>query len=176
MKRTEKVSFVADLRERLKAAPVVYLTDFTGLNVKSITQLRRSLRESGAEYVVVKNRLARLALEETGLPNIFTDLEGPTGVVLGSRDVVAPAKALTDFAKGHDNRPVLKLGILDSQVVQPDQIVRLAKLPSRDRLLAELAGALEAPLAAFAGALEGKVREMAGLLDALREKRQGESA
>jgi large subunit ribosomal protein L10 len=176
MNRTEKESFVAELRERFRVAPVVYLTDHTGLNVKSITQLRRSLRESGAEYVVVKNRLARLAIQETGLPNIFTDLDGPTGVVLGYGDVVGPAKALTDFAKGHDNRPALKLGILENQVIHPEQIARLAKLPSRDRLLAELAGVLEAPMSAFVGVLQAKVQEMAGLLDALREKRQGESA
>lgn len=174
MNRTQKESFVSELRERIRKAPVVYLTDFTGLDVKSITKLRRSLRASGAEYVVVKNRLARLAFGETEIPNIFEDMTGPTGMVLGYDDVVAPAKALTDFAKDHDKKPVLKLGILENKVLQPEQIDRLAKLPPKEQLLAELAGAMSAPTAMLAMALEAKLQEMAGLVDALREKRQGE--
>jgi len=171
MNRTEKESFVSDLRERVRKAPVVYLTDFTGLDVKSITQLRRSLKASGADYVVVKNRLAKLAFDETELPNIFEDLTGPTGVVFGYDDAVAPAKTLTDFAKEHDKKPTFKLGILDQKVLHPEQIDRLAKLPSREVLLAQLAGLFEAPLAQLAAALEGKLQEMAGLLDALKEER-----
>ena len=174
MDRTQKETFVSDLRERLNRAPVVYLTDFTGLDVKSITKLRRSLRASGAEYVVVKNRLARLAFGETELPNIFDDMTGPTGMVLGYEDVVAPAKALTDFAKEHDKKPAFKVGILENKVLQPEQIDRLAKLPPREQLLAELAGAMSAPVSMLAMALEAKLQEMAGLIDALREKRQGE--
>lgn len=174
MNRTQKESFVTDLRERLRKAPVVYLTDFTGLDVKSITKLRRSLRESGAEYVVVKNRLARLAFGDTDLPNIFEGMTGPTGVILGYDDVVGPAKAIMDFAKDHDSKPAFKLGILENEVLQPAQIDRLAKLPPREQLLAELAGAMSAPVAMLAMALEGKLQEMAGLIDALREKRQGE--
>jgi large subunit ribosomal protein L10 len=174
MNRTQKESFVAELRERINKAPVVYLTDFTGLDVKSITKLRRSLRASGAEYVVVKNRLARLAFGDTELPNIFEEMTGPTGMVLGYEDVVGPAKALTDFAKEHDKKPAFKLGILENKVLQPEQIDRLAKLPSKEQLLSELAGAMQAPVAMLAMALEAKLQEMAGLIDALREKRQGE--
>ena len=172
MNRTEKESFVSELRERVRKAPVVYLTDFTGLDVKSITKLRRSLKESGAEYVVVKNRLAKLAFDETELPNIFEDLTGPTGVVFGTDDAVAPAKTLTDFAKEHDSKPVFKLGILDSKVLQPEQIDRLAKLPSREVLLSQLLGVLQAPMSQLAAALEGKLQEMAGLIEALKQERQ----
>ena len=171
MDRTHKESFVSDLRDRLKRAPEVYLTDFTGLDVKSITVLRRSLKDSGAEYLVVKNRLAKLAFADTELPDISEDLVGPTGVVLGYDDVVAPAKALTDFAKQHDKKPVFKLGILEKEVLQPEQIDRIANLPSKEQLYGMLAGALEAPMAALASALEAKVQEMAGLLDALKEER-----
>lgn len=172
MNRTEKESFVSELRERISKAPVVYLTDFSGLDVKSITVLRRSLKDSGAEYVVVKNRLAKLAFEETELPNIFDDMTGPTGMVLGYEDVVTPAKALTEFARQHDSKPVFKLGILENQILQPEHIDRLAKLPPKEQLLAELAGVLEAPMAALASALEAKLHETAGLLDALREERE----
>lgn len=171
MNRAEKASFVEDLRDRLNRAPVVYLTDFTGLDVKSITKLRRSLKDSGAEYLVVKNRLAKLAFAETELPDVSSELVGPTGVILGYGDVVAPAKALADFAKQHDKKPVFKLGILENEILQPEQINRIANLPSRDQLYAMLAGALEAPMAMLATALEAKVQEMAGLLDALKEER-----
>lgn len=173
MNRTEKESFVSGLRERVLKAPVVYLTDFTGLDVKSITKLRRSLKEQGAEYVVVKNRLAKLAFDDTELPNIFEDLTGPTGVVFGT-DAVGPAKTIVDFAKEHDSKPAVKLGILDRQVLDSQQIDRLARLPSREVLLAQLVGVLEAPMAQLAAALEGKLQEMAGLLDALKQERQGE--
>jgi len=172
MNRTEKESFVSDLRERISKAPVVYLTDFSGLDVKSMTQLRRSLRESGAEYVVVKNRLAKLAFDDTEMPNIFEDMTGPTGMVLGYDDVVTPAKALTDFAKTHDSKPVFKLGIMEDKILQPEQIDRLAKLPPKEQLLAELAGAFEAPMSMLAAALEAMLQETAGLLDALHEERQ----
>ena len=104
MDRTTKESFVSDLRDRINKAPVVYLTDFTGLDVKAMTALRRSIRASGAEYLVVKNRLAKLAFAETDLPDISESLEGPTGMVFGYEDTVAPAKALSDFAKGNDVR------------------------------------------------------------------------
>ena len=176
MNRTEKQSFVTEFREKVEKAEVLYLTDFTGLDVKSLTVLRQQLKDSGAEYLVVKNRLAKRALEETDLPDISDALLGPTGVVLCYADIVAPAKAVSDFAKEHDDKPVFKLGILDNKVVSAEEVGRLAKLPSREQLLAELAGALEAPMAAFASALEGKVQEMSGLLEALKEKKEGEEA
>ena len=172
MKRTEKESFVAGLRERIDRAPVVYFTDFTGLDVKSMTKLRRTLRENGAEYVVVKNRLAKRAFGDTELPDISDILEGPTGVVFGYEDAVGAAKALSEFAKEHDSKPAFKVGILDQKVIQPEQIDRIAKLPPREQLLAELAGAFEAPMAMLAGALGAKLQEMAGLLDALKGERE----
>jgi large subunit ribosomal protein L10 len=173
MERGEKETVVAELKERIDRAPSLYLTDFTGLNVKAMTQLRRSLRKSGAEYVVVKNRLAQRAFKETeGLPDIASSFQGATGVVFGFGDVVATAKALADFAKEHDQRPALKIGLMDRKVLGAAQVARLASLPPREQLLAELAGAMQAPMAMLAGALEAKVQEMAGLLDALRMERE----
>ena len=176
MKRTEKESFVAEFRERLDRAPVLYLTDFTGLDVKSLTKLRQSLRDTGAEYVVGKNRLVARALQEASLPDLGDALSGPTGVVFGYDDVVGPAKVLTDFQKDHPDRPAFKLGVLEKKVIEPAQIAALAKLPSRETLLAQLAGALQAPLAALAGVLEAKLQETAGLLDALKNQREGGGA
>lgn len=176
MNRTDKQAFVADLRDRLGRAPVVYLTDFTGLDVKSLTVLRQNLRAVGAEYMVVKNRLALRALEGTDFPDIAEALNGPTGMVFGYEGVVEPAKALSDFAKDHEDRPAFKLGVLERKVLDAAQIDRLAKLPPREQLLSELAGALQAPMAALAGALEAKLQETSGLLEALRNERQQQEA
>ena len=174
MNRTEKESFVADFREKIANAPVVYLTDFTGLDMKAMTSLRQNLKASGAEYLVVKNRLVKRALEELELPDINEALLGPTGVVLGYEGVVEPAKIISDFAKEHDDKPVFKLGVLDNKVVSAGEIQRLAKLPPREQLLAELAGALAAPMAMLASALEGKLQEMSGLLDAYKQQKEAE--
>ncbi|MDX1746597.1 MAG: 50S ribosomal protein L10, partial [Halobacteriales archaeon] len=114
MKRSAKEAFVTDFRERLERAPVMYLTDFTGLDVKSMTVLRQKLKENGAEYLVAKNRLVGLALADTDMPDLSSALMGPTGIVFGYEDAVGPAKALTEFAKEHDDRPVFKLGVLEN--------------------------------------------------------------
>ena len=172
MDRTQKESLVSELRERINRAPVMYLTDFTGLSVKQMTELRRSLKKSGAEYLVVKNRLAARALAEVdGMPDLGESLTGPTGFVFGYDDAVGAAKALSDFAKAHEQRPSFKLGVMEQKVLAPEQIDKLAQLPSRDVLLSQLAGALEAPMSALAAALGAKLQEMVGLLDALKEER-----
>ena len=176
MNRAEKRSFVGEFRDKVEGAPVLYLTDFSGLDVKSMTLLRRQLKASGAEYLVVKNRLVKLAIADLGMPDISEALLGPTGVVLGYEGVVEPAKVVSDFAKEHDDKPVFKLGVLDNRVVSATEIRRLAQLPPRDQLLAELAGALEAPMAALVSALEGKIQETLGLLNALKEQKEGEGA
>jgi large subunit ribosomal protein L10 len=176
MKRTDKESFVTRFTERVREAPVFYLTDFSGLNVKAMTRLRREIRKSGAEYMVVKNRLVIRVLEELDMAHeeVTSQLRGPTGVIVVDEEPVGPAKALADFAKQNGDRPVFKVGLLDEKVVAAAQFERLAKLPPREQLLAELAGALEAPMAMLAAALEAKVQETAGLLDALREKKAAE--
>lgn len=176
MKRTDKESFVQEFRERLQESPAIFLTDFTGLDVKSMTVLRDELRKTGAEYLVVKNRLVRRALEDTEIPDLSEWLLGPTGVVFGHTGPVAAAKAVADFAKNHDERPAFKVAVLDNELLDPSQIDRLAKLPTRDILLSMVAGALEAPLAALAGVMEAKLQEMSGLLEALRAEKEGEGA
>lgn len=172
MKRADKEALVADFRGRMEGAPVVYLTDFTGLDVKAMTTLRRRLRESGAEYMVIKNRLAQRALADLDFPDLSEWFTGPTGVIIASEGAVEPAKAVSDFAKDHEDRPVFKIGVLERKLLQPKEIERLAKLPPREQLLAELAGLMEAPLAALAQALQGKLQEMAGLIEALRAQRE----
>ncbi|MFC1661641.1 50S ribosomal protein L10 [Gemmatimonadota bacterium] len=176
MNRTDKQSFVEEFRERVQEAPAIFLTDFTGLDVKSMTALRQELGKTGAEYLVVKNRLVQLALQGLDLPDLSEWLTGPTGVVLGHSGAVDAAKTIADFARGHSDRPVFKVGVLDNSVLDPSQIERLAKLPPREQLLAMLAGAFEAPMAALAGALEAKLQEVGGLLSALHEREEGGGA
>src|SRR3982750_234514 len=110
MKKAEKEQLVAELSEKLNTAQSLYYTDFTGLNVKRMTELRRRLRKAGVEYVVIKNTLALRAVNESGL--VGERLRGPTGVVIG-RDPVAAAKVLSDFAKEFEQKPEVKGGMLD---------------------------------------------------------------
>src|SRR5664279_5160053 len=107
MKRHEKEQLVTELREKITGATAFYYTDFTGLNVKRMTELRRRLRKAGVEYVVIKNTLALRAVNESGL--VSQKLKGPTGIVV-AKDAVAGAKVLTDFAKENDSKPALKGG------------------------------------------------------------------
>src|ERR671915_2623755 len=108
MKKSEKEQLVSELAQKLRGTSALYFTDFTGLNVKRMTDLRRRLRKSGVEYVVIKNTLALRAVNQSGL--VSTPLKGPTGLVL-ARDAVAAAKVLADFAKENDARPSLKGGL-----------------------------------------------------------------
>ena len=174
MTREEKQAFVAEFEERLGRADAFFLTDFTGLNVQAMTSLRSQLKKSGAEYLVVKNRLVKRALEDTEIPDISRFLEGPTGVVFGDGDVVAAAKTVTDFAKENGDKPVFKVGVLDTSVLDAAQIGRVATLPPREELLSQVAGVLSAPMSALVGAMSGKLQEMAGLVDALRGERESE--
>src|SRR3954463_1890952 len=112
MKRNEKEQLVSELSGKIKGAQALYYTDFTGLNVKRMTDLRRRLRRAGVEYVVIKNTLALRAVNESGL--IGSRLKGPTGLVV-SKDPIAAAKVLTDFAKENEQRPEVKGGLLDGK-------------------------------------------------------------
>ena len=169
MKRTEKEQLVTELRDKIKDAKALYYTDFTGLNVKRMTELRRRFRRAGVEYVVIKNTLALRAVNESGLTG--ERLRGPTGVVIG-RDPIAAAKVLADFARENEQRPDVKGGLLDGKTLEAAQVKALATLPSREQMLAQLAGGLQSPLAAFAGALSGLLYMFVGALDSLRAQRE----
>ena len=172
MKRTDKEQLVVELKEKLAGAKALYYTDFTGLNVKRMTELRRRLRKAGVEYVVIKNTLALRAINESGLTG--TRLRGPTGVVV-SKDPVAAAKLLTDFAKENDQKPAVKGGLLDGAVIDQAQVKKLASMPSREQMLAELGAGLMSPMAAFVGALNGLMYMMVGALEALKAQKEAAS-
>lgn len=169
MKRTEKEQLVESLSTKIRGAKALYYTDFTGLSVKRMTELRRRLRRAGVEYVVIKNSLALRAVNESGLAGVR--LRGPTGVVIG-RDPVAAAKVLSDFAREFEQKPEVKGGLLDGRPLDAAQVKRLATLPSRAQMLAELGAGLESPLAGLVGALTGVLSTFVGALSAFHAQRE----
>ena len=169
MKKPEKDKLVAELKQKLNGAKALYYTDFTGLNVKRMTDLRRKLRKANVEYVVIKNTLALRAVNEAGL--VGTKLKGQTGLVI-AKDAVAAAKVLADFAKENDARPAVKGGLLEGKALNVDQVKKLASMPSREQMLAELGAGLQSPMAAFVGALSGLMYMMVGALEARRAQLQ----
>lgn len=169
MKRPQKDKLVAELREKLTGANALYYTDFSGLNVKRMTDLRRRLRKANVEYVVIKNTLALRAVNDAGL--VAERLKGQTGLVI-AKDPVAAAKVLADFAKENDQRPAVKGGLLEGKALNVEQVKQLASLPSREQLLAQLGAGLQSPMAAFVGALNGLLYMFAGALEGLRAQRQ----
>ena len=173
--RNDKVRVTGELAERFGEAGVIYLTDFTGVNVQDITELRRRFRDSGASFVVVKNRLALRALEQLDLPDISEHLSGPTGVILAGDDPVGPAKTLKEFAKEFDDRPTLKVGVVEKRLVTAKEIERLAALPPMEQLLAGIAGSLTAPIAGIVGSLEALLRDIASLVEEVAKKNEAAS-
>jgi large subunit ribosomal protein L10 len=169
MKRTEKEQLVSELKDKIDGAKALYFTDFTGLNVKRMTELRRRLRKAGVEYVVIKNTLALRAVNESGLTG--SKLKGPTGVVV-SKDPVTAAKVITDFAKENEQRPALKGGLLEGQALTNDQVKKLASMPSREQMLAELGASMQAPLSMFLGAMSSMLSNFAGVMESLKAQKE----
>jgi large subunit ribosomal protein L10 len=179
MNRTkeQKQGMVTTLAAQVAKAETIYITDFTGLNVAHITELRRRLRAVGVEYVVVKNTLAKRALTESqrqegGLEEY---LAGPTALALAGADPLGAAKVLTDFAKEFE-KPAIKIGLVEGKPVTSAQVKSLAALPSKQQLLAQLGGALQAPMAGFLGVMNGLLYAMVGALEALKEQRAASGA
>src|SRR5678815_1177160 len=173
MKKPEKDKLVAELKEKLVGAKALYYTDFTGLNVKRMTDLRRRLRKANVEYVVIKNTLALRAVNESGL--VGERLKGPTGLVV-AKDAVAAAKVITDFAKENDKKPAVKGGLFEGKAIDTAQVTKLASMPSREQMLAQLAAGLQSPLAGFLGALSGVMYTFVGALEGLKAQREGAGA
>ena len=176
MPTPEKVQAVADIKERFEGAEAVFLTEYRGLSVRDVQELRTSLRESGADYKVVKMTLAKLAVGEAGIEGLDEYLSGPTALAFAKGDPVTAAKALKDFSKTHDVF-VLKAGILSGTILSPEQVSMLAEIDSREVLLAKIAGATKAPLYAAAGMFASFSRSAATMFDQLlTKKKSGEFA
>jgi large subunit ribosomal protein L10 len=174
MARADKVTAVAELTERFQNSSGAVLTEYRGLTVAQLGELRRSLGDN-ASFSVVKNTLTKIAATEAGVTTDLTDLlTGPSAIAFVHGDVVEAAKGLRDFAKNYPLL-VIKGGVLDGKPLTPPEIVKLADLESREVLLAKLAGAMKASLAGAAGTLAALPQQMARLLGALEQKRAAES-
>ncbi len=174
MKRSEKEVVVEELTDIFSKSKVIYMTDFTGLNVEEMTELRSRLRDMSASYKVVKNTLALLAMERAGLKDFGGLIDGTVGLAFTDKDEIASAKVIVEFAKKKRERPKVKSGIIDGKVIGPEDIVRLANLPSREQLLAMVSGGMGAPLNSFLQCLNGIMRNLLYALNSLSEKRKEE--
>jgi len=170
MARPEKVATVEEIREKLEGARAAVLTEYRGLKVSELAELRASLRAAEAEYKVYKNTLARRAAEAAGLSDLTSLLTGPTAITFVKGDAVTVAKALRDYSRGNPNL-VVKGGILGTRVIAPDDVVALADIQPREVLLARIAGGFQAPLVKAAGLFQAFTRNMAYGIKALIDQR-----
>jgi large subunit ribosomal protein L10 len=170
--RPAKVAVVDEVRQRLTSSDAAILTEYRGLNVAEMARLRRSLREAGGNYKIYKNTLARFAVRELGLEELEAMLLGPTAIAFVDGDAAAVAKALRDFSRTNAAL-VIKGGVLGTTVLSAADAGALAELPSREQLLAQLAGAIAAPLQQMAGLLAAVPRNFAYGIRALADQQGG---
>ncbi len=149
----QKEELVKALAERMKSAKVIILTDYRGINVEDVTKLRADLRNVNAEYKVIKNNIIKRALDMNGESGLDDLLVGPTAILMGDEDYLEPSKVIYNFTKNNDFYKI-KGGIIDGKVMTAEEIIALAKLPSRQELLAKLAGCLLANISKLAVALD----------------------
>ena len=159
----QKKEEVKKLAEEMKEAKLILLTDYRGINVTDDTTLRKDLRNVGAKYSIIKNNITRRALAECGIEGLEEKLEGPTAVVMSSEDYLEPSKVIYNFSKDNEYYTI-KGGVVDGKVMTAEEIITLAKLPSRETLLSMLAGALLGNISKIAVALDQvrKQKEEAG--------------
>lgn len=149
----QKKKEVSDLAEKMKQAKIILLTDYRGINVSDVTKLRAELRNSNSEYRVIKNNITKRALAEAGIEGLDNLLEGPTAVVMNNEDYLETAKAIYNYSKNNDFYKI-KGGVIEGKVMTAEEIITLAKLPSKETLLSMLAGALLANISKLAVALD----------------------
>jgi large subunit ribosomal protein L10 len=160
-----KVRSVESLRERLDGIQSAVLTEYRGLTVRQLSDLRKRLKGAGAEYKVLKNRLTRLAVRGSALDPLGAHLKGPTGLVVARKDPVAVAKALQAFVKTNPALTI-KVGLVEGKILQPEELKALADLPSRDALRSQIVGAIQGPMSQLVSLLQAPLRELAYVLEA----------
>jgi large subunit ribosomal protein L10 len=175
MPRPEKVEQVELLTEKLRNARVAVLTDYRGLTVGQLQDLRGRLRAQDVEYRVVKNTLARRAAVEAGHPDIQEQLKGPVAIASGGDDLGAPSRLLAEFVRQTRLRLDIVGGLVEGRAMGPEQVRQVADLPPREVLLAQLLGTLQSPIAQLVGTIQAPVQQLVGLLEAYREKLEGAS-
>lgn len=171
MPTQEKIESLEDLKTRLAGVKTAVLTEYRGLSVPQLGELRKQLKAASATYKVVKNRLARIAVTGSPLNGLAAHLKGPTAIVLSREDPVAVAKTLQSFARTNQ-KLLIKAGYVEGQVLPAEQVKALADLPSRDALRAQLVAAVQGPLAQLVSVLNAPLRELVYILE---QRGQGSS-
>lgn len=171
MKIEDKKKVVEDLKEKFATTKVVIVTDYQGLNVAQMTELRRKLSEAGVDYKVVKNTLLTRASQGTDAELLADVFKGPSGIAMSFDDPVAPAKVLTEFAK--ENKKLgIKAGVMDGKIMDGDAITALSKLPSREELLAQVLATMNAVPTGLVRALADVPRRMMNVLNAIKDQKE----
>ena len=171
MPKPEKIQEVEFMTEKLKSAKSAFITEYRGLTVAEISELRNKLRDAGAEYKVVHNRLTKIALGNAGLESFKDHFRGPVAIAITKADPVKPAKTLVDFAKAHD-KLVIKAGVMDKNALNLNQIKALASLPSREVLLGKLVSSLSSPIYGFLRVIQGPMYGFVNALDQIKKKKE----
>ena len=169
--RNEKQMQVQELVEQLGQAKGAVLTDYKGISVNKLTDLRRQLRKEGVEFKVVKNTLAKRAANELGIEGLNSHLEGPTAIAFSLEDPVAPAKSIANFIKANKTLEI-KAGLVEGKVISLAGVQALAELPPREVLIAQVAGAMAAPISGFVNVLQGPIRKLTYALEAIRKQQE----
>jgi large subunit ribosomal protein L10 len=171
MKRSEKELIVAEVTEVARRASGMFFTDFSGLTVEQITELRREFRKSGVQYRVAKNTLIRKALQSMGgYDGVYDRLVGPTGVAFAFDDPVAPAKIIQKFKEKHD-RLSLKVCVIEKQVYGGERLADIAKMPTRKEMMASIAGSIQAPLAGVPTVVQAVLRDLVSIVGEIERKK-----
>jgi large subunit ribosomal protein L10 len=176
MPTERKEATVGELKDLVERATIVISAEYRGLTVKEITTLRRSLREAGVEARVVKNRLFQLATQQAGIPDAGGVVEGPTMVIFGYGDIIAPAKAIQDYVRTARNSFAPKKAFMDGQIVAGTIVAELASLPSREELIGKLATVFVSQVQTFANLIDDSMRSFARLIDARASQLEVEAA
>lgn len=170
MPNPSKYAAVEDAKTRIQASKSIVVTDYRGLTVAEMTDLRRRLRAEGVQYKIIKNRLAKIALRDSGMDPLDDLLKGTTAIAFGMQDPIGPAKVLTAYAKDNDKLKVLG-GLMDNKVLTLAEIGELAKMPSREVLLSRLLGSITSPVQKLAYGLNQTVAKVVYAFDAVARKR-----
>ena len=171
MPKPEKEKIVSELKEKIDSANSILLTDFTGLNVEEISELRDQLRDSSIEYRIVKNTLTRISVEELGMNQILNYLDGPTAIAFGLDNPLSPAKIISEYAK-KNKKPTVKAFFLDGQIYESSQVAEIAKTPDKKVLQSQLLGTISAPLSNFALSVGNLLQQLVFVLNAIKEKKE----
>jgi len=175
MKRQEKEAVVSEIAEKVSRARSLFLADFTGLTVEQANELRREFNKSKIDYCVVKNTLARKALENaTGLDNVMGSLRGPTAIAFGYDDPVTAAKIIRRFIEKHE-KPSVKVCVVENLVYDGSKLLELSQLPSRQELVASILGSLQAPIVGVITAVQAVARDLISIIGAIEEKKKSSS-